>query len=78
VPEERAAFAAAVTRVLTQPALRAALAREARAHVVEHWSSAVMTRRMLALYERTAEAHARAATPRDDARTRALRRAPLR
>jgi glycosyltransferase involved in cell wall biosynthesis len=54
VPEERAAFAAAVTRVLTEPGLRASLAAAAREHVVVHWSSAAMTRRMLALYERVA------------------------
>ena len=51
-PRTCAEFAAAVTRVLTQPALRAALAKDARAFVEARWSSVEMARRLLALYER--------------------------
>jgi 1,2-diacylglycerol 3-alpha-glucosyltransferase len=54
VEENRAAFARAVVDVLTRPELRRSLASEARAHVAEHWSSAVMARRLLTLYERLA------------------------
>lgn len=64
VPEERAAFAAAVTSVLTQPALRAELAAGARDHVLRNWASAVMTRRLLALYERVVAAKAAATSAR--------------
>jgi 1,2-diacylglycerol 3-alpha-glucosyltransferase len=50
VREELAEFAAAVTRVLTQPALRAELAKDAREFVAARWSSAEMARRLLELY----------------------------
>jgi 1,2-diacylglycerol 3-alpha-glucosyltransferase len=49
VPEERAAFAAAVVRVLTEPGLRAQLAARGRAYA-RTWSSAVMARRLQSLY----------------------------
>jgi 1,2-diacylglycerol 3-alpha-glucosyltransferase len=50
VTEDVAEFAAAVTRVLTQPALRAELAKDAREFVAARWSSAEMARRLLDLY----------------------------
>jgi glycosyltransferase involved in cell wall biosynthesis len=49
VPEERAAFAAAVIRVLTEPGLRDELASRGRAYA-RTWSSAVMARRLKGLY----------------------------
>jgi 1,2-diacylglycerol 3-alpha-glucosyltransferase len=49
VPEERAAFAAAVVRVLQDAALRAELARRGRAYA-RTWSSAAMARRLAELY----------------------------
>ena len=49
VPEERAAFAAAVVRVLTEPGLRTELATRGRAYA-RTWSSAVMARRLKGLY----------------------------
>jgi glycosyltransferase involved in cell wall biosynthesis len=52
VAEEVAEFSTAVTRVLTEPALRAALAKDARAFVEARWSSKEMARRLLELYER--------------------------
>ena len=51
VHEDVAEFAAAVTRVLTEPALRAQLANAGRAFVERHWSSREMARRLLRLYE---------------------------
>jgi len=61
VDEDRAAFARAVVDVLTRPDLRRSLAAEARAHVAARWSSAVMARRLLDLYERLAWRGGRAA-----------------
>jgi glycosyltransferase involved in cell wall biosynthesis len=55
VDEDVGAFAAAVTTVLTNPQRRAALASEARDFVLRRWSSAAMARRLLQVYERTAE-----------------------
>ncbi len=52
VAEDVGEFSAAVTRVLTEPGLRAALADEARAFVETRWSSGEMARRLLALYDR--------------------------
>jgi glycosyltransferase involved in cell wall biosynthesis len=52
VAEDVAEFAAAVTAVLTQPALRAELAKDARDFVAARWSSLEMARRLLNLYER--------------------------
>ncbi len=49
VPEERAAFAAAVIRVLSEPGLRDELATRGRAYA-RTWSSAVMARRLKGLY----------------------------
>jgi 1,2-diacylglycerol 3-alpha-glucosyltransferase len=51
VPEDVAAFAAAVVRVLTQPQLRAALASAGRDFVARRWSSLEMAKRLLELYE---------------------------
>jgi glycosyltransferase involved in cell wall biosynthesis len=51
VPEDVAGFAAAVTRVLTDTALRAQLKSAGREFVERHWSSREMARRLLALYE---------------------------
>jgi 1,2-diacylglycerol 3-alpha-glucosyltransferase len=52
VAEDVAEFAAAVTAVLTQPARRAELAKDARDFVAARWSSAEMARRLLELYGR--------------------------
>ncbi len=49
VPEERAAFAAAVVRVLGDTQLRADMAARARAHA-RSWSSAAMARRLADIY----------------------------
>jgi len=49
VPEERAAFAAAVVRVLTDAGLRAGLAARGRAYA-RGWSSAAMAARLAQLY----------------------------
>jgi len=49
VPEDCAAFAAAVVRVLTEPGLRAELGARGRAYA-RTWSSAVMARRLKGLY----------------------------
>jgi len=49
VPEDRAAFAAAVERILTEPQLREELAQRGRAYA-RTWSSAVMARRLTELY----------------------------
>jgi 1,2-diacylglycerol 3-alpha-glucosyltransferase len=49
VPEEAAAFAAAVVRVLREPALGAQLAERGRAYA-RGWSSAAMARRLAELY----------------------------
>jgi 1,2-diacylglycerol 3-alpha-glucosyltransferase len=51
VEEEVTAFAAAVGDVLTQPELRARLARNGPDFVAQRWSSREMARRLLALYE---------------------------
>ncbi len=50
VPEDVDEFAAAVTRVLTQPHLRATLAAAGRDFVGARWSSREMARRLLSLY----------------------------
>ncbi len=50
VEEDIEEFAAAVTRVLTQPALRQDLAAAARGFVAARWSSVEMARRLLGLY----------------------------
>ena len=49
VPEERAAFAAAVVRVLGDAQLRAEMAARERAHA-RTWSSAAMARRLADIY----------------------------
>ena len=49
VPEETAAFAAAVVRVLTEPALKQALAACGLAYA-RSWSSVAMARRLKQLY----------------------------
>jgi glycosyltransferase involved in cell wall biosynthesis len=54
VREDVGEFAAAVTRVLTRPTLRAELARDARELVASRWSSLEMAKRLLRLYERLA------------------------
>ena len=51
VQEDVAEFAAAVTRVLTEPGLRARLKSAGREFVERQWSSREMARRLLALYE---------------------------
>ena len=51
VREDAAEFAAAVTRVLTEPGLRAQLKNAGREFVARHWSSREMAKRLLALYE---------------------------
>ena len=51
VREDVAEFAAAVTRVLSDAALRAQLKCAGREFVERHWSSREMARRLLALYE---------------------------
>src|SRR6185503_12507780 len=51
VREDVAEFAAAVTRVLTERALRAKLASAGREFVERQWSSREMARRLLGLYE---------------------------
>ena len=50
VQEDVAEFAAAVTRVLTEPDLRAQLKSAGREFVERQWSSREMARRLLALY----------------------------
>ncbi|MEO8467623.1 MAG: glycosyltransferase [Gammaproteobacteria bacterium] len=50
VQEDVGEFAAAVTRVLTQPDLRATLASAGRDFVAARWSSGEMARRLLRLY----------------------------
>jgi glycosyltransferase involved in cell wall biosynthesis len=49
VPEERAAFAAAVVRVLRDSSLHAEMAERGRAHA-RSWSSAAMARRLADIY----------------------------
>ncbi len=49
VPEQEAAFAAAVVRVLTDPGLREGLGARGRMYA-RTWSSAAMARRLIALY----------------------------
>jgi glycosyltransferase involved in cell wall biosynthesis len=56
VDEDLDRFAAAVTRVLAEPALQRHLAEAAQAHVRDNWSSEQMATRMLRLYERLAGA----------------------
>jgi glycosyltransferase involved in cell wall biosynthesis len=51
VREDIAEFAAAVVRVLTQPELRAQLARAGREFVERRWSSRETAKRLLALYD---------------------------
>lgn len=61
VEEDRAAFAAAVGRILGDPQTRSTLAVHAAESVAERWSSLGMARRMLECYERVAS---RRGTPR--------------
>ena len=63
VREDVAEFAAAVTRVLTERALRAKLASAGREFVERQWSSREMARRLLGLYEELVR------TKRDDSTT---------
>jgi len=79
VEEDVGEFAAAVTRVLTQPAVRARLAAAAREFVAARWSSSEMARRLMRLYADVravsaaagrAAAHADAATPVNGERLR--------
>jgi hypothetical protein len=63
VREDGAEFAAAVTRVLTQPALRSKLASAGREFVEREWSSREMARRLLELYDELVR------TKRDDSTT---------
>ncbi|HEY3516003.1 MAG TPA: glycosyltransferase [Gammaproteobacteria bacterium] len=63
VREDVAEFAAAVTRVLTEPALRAKLASSGREFVERQWSSREMARRLARLYEEVVR------TKRDDSTT---------
>jgi glycosyltransferase involved in cell wall biosynthesis len=58
VDENAEQFAAAVVRVLSQPALRASLAANAAEFVARNWSSLEMARRLLALYQRVLSATA--------------------
>jgi 1,2-diacylglycerol 3-alpha-glucosyltransferase len=55
VPEQREAFVAALTRVLTEPALRAELASHARTDAAR-WSSAVLAQRLVGFYQSVIEA----------------------
>jgi glycosyltransferase involved in cell wall biosynthesis len=54
VAEDVREFAAAVSGILTQPPLRAALAGAGREFVARRWSSLEMARRLLGLYEEVA------------------------
>ena len=63
VREDVAEFAAAVKRVLTEPALRGKLASAGREFVEQQWSSREMARRLLGLYEELVR------TKRDDSTT---------
>jgi 1,2-diacylglycerol 3-alpha-glucosyltransferase len=56
VPEETEAFAGAVVRVLSEPALRAELSARGRAYA-RRWSSAAMARRLAELYAELHLAH---------------------
>lgn len=56
VDENVEQFAAAVVRVLSQPALRESLAAHAAEFVARDWSSSEMARRLLALYQRVSHA----------------------
>jgi glycosyltransferase involved in cell wall biosynthesis len=49
VPEERGAFAAAVVRVLADPALRRQMSERGRGYA-RTWASALMARRLAAIY----------------------------
>ena len=73
VEEDVSEFAAAVTRVLTQSDLRAALAAAAREFVAARWSSSEMARRLLRLYANVRRVNAAAgrAAAHADAATRA-------
>ncbi|HWZ62194.1 MAG TPA: glycosyltransferase [Steroidobacteraceae bacterium] len=62
VPEDRAAFAAAVVRVLGDAALRAELAQRGRAYA-RTWSSSAMARRLAELYAELRSAPAGARVP---------------
>ena len=55
VPEDESAFAAAVLRVLADPALRAQLAERGRSYA-RSWSSATMARRLSDIYQNLAHA----------------------
>jgi 1,2-diacylglycerol 3-alpha-glucosyltransferase len=50
VPEDRAVFAAAVVRVLSEPQLRAQMGERARIYA-RSWASALMARRLAAIYQ---------------------------
>jgi 1,2-diacylglycerol 3-alpha-glucosyltransferase len=52
VPDDAAQFAAALQMVLGKPQLQASLGAKAAQHVQSQWSSAVMARRLLDLYQR--------------------------
>ena len=73
VEEDVGEFAAAVTRVLTQPDLRATLADAAREFVATRWSSREMARRLVRLYAdvRSVNAAVGRAAARADAVARA-------
>ncbi len=73
VEEDVGEFAAAVTRVLTQPDLRAMLAAAAREFVAARWSSSEMARRLVRLYGdvRSVNAAAGRAVARADVAARA-------
>jgi 1,2-diacylglycerol 3-alpha-glucosyltransferase len=73
VEEDLGEFAAAVTRVLTQPDLRATLAAAGREFVAARWSSSEMARRLLRLYGdlRSVNAEAGRAAALGDASARA-------
>ncbi len=73
VEEDVGEFSAAVTRVLTQPDLRATLAAAAREFVASRWSSGEMARRLVRLYAdvRSVSAAAGRAAARADVATRA-------
>jgi glycosyltransferase involved in cell wall biosynthesis len=62
VPEEIAAFADAVVRVLSEPSLRAELGARGRAYA-RRWSSSIMARRLAELY---AQLHATHGAPHAD------------
>ena len=54
VAENVTEFTSAVVEVLTQHALRAALANAGRQFVAQHWSTLEMAKRLAQLYDETA------------------------